>query len=277
MLNHLLNKNLLDLEKDKMILTAEQVQENWDTLMEYINQYIQGDRKQQLLDFYQKYEDRIILMPAAHKKEYHNAFPGGYVEHVNRVIRCAIKQYELWGEEGAYMDTFTLEELVFSALNHDLGKMGSEDEESYIPQTDQWRKDKLGEDYMFNNKVPFASVPDRGLYLLQSHGIRYSFNEMVAIQTHDGLYDEANKKYLFAFMPEQKPRTSLPFILHQADLMAARIEFEREWFPKFRGDVKPPQPKTNFKLETKSKKPSTQQKALGSIKSEGLKNLFDNL
>ena len=69
MLNHLLNKNLLDLERDKMILTAEQVQENWDTLMEYINQYIQGDRKQQLLDFYQKYEDRIILMPAAHKKE----------------------------------------------------------------------------------------------------------------------------------------------------------------------------------------------------------------
>jgi hypothetical protein len=34
-------------------------------------------------------------------------------------------------------------------------------------------------------------------------------------------------------MPEQKPRTSLPFILHQADMMAARIEFEREWLPKF--------------------------------------------
>ncbi len=43
---------------------------------------------------------------------------------------------------------------------------------------------------------------------------------------------EANKKYLMAFMPEQKPRTSLPFIVHQADLMAARIEFEREWLPK---------------------------------------------
>ena len=34
-------------------------------------------------------------------------------------------------------------------------------------------------------------------------------------------------------MPEQKPRTSLPFIIHQADLMAARIEFEKEWLPKF--------------------------------------------
>ena len=258
-----------------MVLTAEQIQENWNIFIGYIEQYIEGDRKQKLLDFYEKYEDRIILMPAAHKKEYHNAFPGGYVEHVNRVVRCALKQYNLWEEEGADMSTFTIEELVFSALNHDLGKMGSEEEEAYIPQTDQWRKDKLGEDYMFNSKVHFASVPDRGLYLLQSHGVQYSFNEMVAIQTHDGLYDEGNKKYLMAFMPEQKPRTSLPFIVHQADLMAARIEFEREWLPKFKDGNKPSKP--SFKIENKSKKPSTQQKALTSIKSEGLKNMLDNL
>ena len=37
-----------------------------------------------------------------------------------------------------------------------------------------------------------------------------------------------NVKYLKTYMPEQKPRTSLPFILHQADMMAARIEFEIE-------------------------------------------------
>ena len=128
-------------------------------------------------------------MPAAHKKEYHNAFPGGYIEHVNRVVDCALKLNNLWGEMGADLTTYTVEELVFSAINHDLGKMGDETNESYVPQTDQWRKDKLGEDYMFNNKVAFASVPDRGLYLLQSHGVQYSFNEMVAIQTHDGLYD----------------------------------------------------------------------------------------
>jgi hypothetical protein len=159
--------------------------------------------------------------------------------------------------------------------------MGSEDEDSYTPQTDQWRKDKLGEDYMFNTKVPFASVPDRGLFMLQSHGIQYTFNEMVTIQTHDGLYDEGNKKYLMSFMPEQKPRTSLPFILHQADLMAARIEFEREWLPKLKEgkksvDIK----KENFTLGNKpntSKKQSTKTKALGTFKSEGLKNIFDNL
>jgi len=258
-----------------MKLTAEQIQENWDIFISNIENHITGDRKQALLDFYNKYQERVMLMPAAHKKEYHNAFPGGYVEHVNRVVRCALKQAKLWEEEGCDMATFTTEELVFSAINHDLGKMGDENHESYIPQDDKWRREKLGEDYKFNTKVPFSSVPDRGLFMLQSHGVIYTFNEMLAIQTHDGLYDVANEKYLKAYMPEQKPRTSLPFILHQADLMAARIEFEREWLPKLKGNVEGQD--KNFTLNDKPKGATKQQKALGSIKSEGLKNLLDNL
>ena len=60
-----------------MKLTAEQIQENWDVFNNNIKLYITGERKQKLLDFYNQYAERIMLMPAAHKKEYHNAFPGG--------------------------------------------------------------------------------------------------------------------------------------------------------------------------------------------------------
>ena len=91
--------------------------------------------------------------------------------------------------------------------------MGDEEQESYIPQTDNWRREKLGEDYMFNNKVPFASVPDRSLFLLQSHNIKYSFNEMVAIQTHDGLYDPANDKYLKRMATRTKTKNSFTFYI----------------------------------------------------------------
>ena len=262
-----------------MQLTAEQIQANWVEFIGYIEDHIQSPRKEKLIEFYKKYEDRLILMPAAHKKEYHNAFPGGYIDHVNRVITGALHLHSLWGKMGADLTTYTKEELVFSALNHDLGKMGDEENDSYIPQTDEWRRNKLGEDYMFNTKVPFASVPDRGLFLLQSYGIQYSFNEMITIQTHDGLYDEGNKKYLMTYMPEQKPRTSLPFIVHQADLMAARIEFEREWLPKLSGNSVD-ESKKKFTLESNKKYPTpaaAKQKALGSVKSEGLKNLLDNL
>ncbi len=258
-----------------MKLSAEQIQSNWEEFHSNIKKYIKGDRQTQLLAFYTKFQDRLVMMPASHKKEYHNAFPGGYIDHVNRVVRCALKQYELWKEEGADITTFTVEELVFSAINHDLGKMGDDTHESYLPQTDKWRKDKLGEDYMHNKAIAFAAVPDRGLFLLQQHDVKYTFNEMIAIQTHDGLYDSANEKYLKSYMPETKPRTSLPFILHQADMMAARIEFEVEWLPKFKNNLDGQE--KNFTLNNNSKKSNVKNKALGSIQSEGLKNIFDKL
>ena len=258
-----------------MNLTAEEGLSNWIEFNSNIEKYITGDRKQKLLDFYKKYEERVILMPAAHKREYHSAFPGGYVYHVNRVVNASLKLYPIWAEFGMDKDTFTIEELVFSAINHDLGKMGDADNEAYIPQTDKWRREKLGEEYMFNTQVPFASVPDRSLFLLQSHNIQYSFNEMVAIQTHDGLYDEANSKYLKGYLPEQKPRTSLPFLLHQADLMSARLEFEMEWLPKLLNkDVD--KPKKPFTLNH-NKNTTAKSKALGTISSPGLKSMLDSL
>ena len=155
--------------------------------------------------------------------------------------------------------------------------MGNEEGEAYIPQTDQWRKEKLGEDYTFNNKLEFMTVPDRGLYLLQTHGIEYTKNEYLTIKLHDGIYDESNKPYLMGWMPEQKLRCALPHIVHQADFLAARIEFEREWFPKFKGSLSSPD--KNVILKT-SKQPVTKQtiktQALGTIKSEGLKSVMDN-
>jgi hypothetical protein len=258
-----------------MKLTAEQIQDNWGSFLSIIDSHIPGTRGSQLKSFYEQYAERIMLMPASHKKEYHNAFPGGYVDHVLRVVQCALKLHQVWEEMGVDTSTYTIEELVFAALNHDLGKVGDEQNESYVPQTDQWRKEKLGEDYTFNNKLAFASVPDRGLFLLQQHGVVYSFNEMIAIQTHDGLYDEGNKKYLMTWSPEQKPRTALPFIVHQADLMAARIEFEKEWLPKFKNGID--SKRTNFSINKEEKKTPIKTKALGSVKSEGLKNMLDSL
>jgi hypothetical protein len=83
------------------MLTAEQIQKNWEIFLNNIGVFISGGRKQKLLDFYKKYEDRIMMMPAAHKKEYHNAFPGGYVDHVNRVVDCAIKLVNVWASNGS--------------------------------------------------------------------------------------------------------------------------------------------------------------------------------
>jgi len=257
-------------------LSAEQIQDNWNEFIGYIDQYISEPRATKLKEFYNKYAERVMLMPASHKKEYHNAFPGGYVEHVNRVIKAALRINEVWSDFEVE-ENYTIEELVFSAMNHDLGKMGDTENESYIPQTDQWRKDKLGEDYKFNDRLEFMSVPDRGLYLLNSHGVSYTKNEFLAIKLHDGLYDEANKPYLINWAPETKPRTALIFIVHQADLLAARIEWEKEYMPKFKGNLPSPENNSTLSSNKRETKTPTKAKALSSFKSDSLKNMLDNL
>ena len=214
------------------------------------------------------------MMPASHKSQYHNCFPGGYIDHVNRVVNAALKIDQVWREFGM-VDTYTTEELVFSAINHDLGKFGDEQNASYIEQTDQWRRDKLNETYMFNDRLEYMTVPDRGLYLLMTNGIEYTKNEFLAIRTHDGLYEEANKAYLMGFTPETKPRTSIMFVVHQADLLAARVEFEVEWLPKLLGPKQETPKKDNFKLNKNNS--AIKQKALKTMVNPALADIMKNI
>jgi len=255
-----------------MSLTATQIQDNWRKFLNYIDTYISSPRKEKLIEFYKKHEEEFTLMPASHKKAYHNAFPGGYIDHVNRVTEGALALNKVWIEFGAEQN-YTIEELVFSAINHDLGKLGDEDNYAHQPSTDEWRKKNLGEMYKFNDALAYMSVPERSIKLLVDNDIKLTQNEWLSILLHDGLYDPANERYLKTYMPELKPRTSLVYIVHQADLMASRVEFEKEWLPKFGVSNND---KKNFKVN-KNSTTSTKNKALGTIKSQSLKNMLDNL
>ena len=63
-----------------------------------------------LLPFLEKYQDRMMMMPASSKNWHHSAFAGGYTDHVLRVYDCAIKLYNIWGEMEGDLSTYTLEQ-----------------------------------------------------------------------------------------------------------------------------------------------------------------------
>lgn len=258
-----------------MKLSAEEVQSNWNRFLQIIEDHISSPRKEQLLDFYKKHEDGLVLMPASPRIAYHNAWPGGYVDHVLRVVEAALELDKVWKKFGVDSSGYTQEELVFSALNHDLGKMGDGTNYSMIPSDDEWRKKNMGEMYKFDQRIQFMKVPDRSLLLLSQAGIPVSENEWIAIQTHDGLYDEGNKEYIKAFMNECRPRTALPFILHQADLLSARIEWEGDNLAQFKDNLGNQKKSSNVSSDKKKIKKSD--KALKSIKSKSLNNILDSI
>ncbi len=208
-----------------MNLSAEQIQNNWDKHLRIVDTFITGERKEKLKALYVSLADEMIMAPASGRPSFHNAFPGGYVDHVNRVVHCALKTKALWQEMGATID-FTDEELVFAALNHDLGKIGAEGKPYYLQQTDKWRQDKLGELYTHNSDLSYMLIQDRSLFTLQQNGIQVNEKEYLAIKLHDGLYDDVNKPYYLSFNPDSKLRTNLVYILHQADFLASKIEYD---------------------------------------------------
>ena len=213
------------------MLSAEQIQANLGQFYSNIETHISEPRTTKLLALYQSQEDNLAFAPASSRSSYHNAFPGGYVDHVNRVVEAALKVTKLWDNMGATIN-FTTEELVFSAINHDLGKLGRDGQPAYLPNDSEWHVKNQGAIYKPNTELPFIPIQDSSLFILQQAGIELTFNEWVAVKTHDGLYDDGNKAYLLSSQNESKMRCSLPLILHQADILAARVEWEKEWIDK---------------------------------------------
>ena len=207
-----------------MALSAEKIQKNYEKHLKIVETYI-GDRKEQVLSMIKHMEDIYVMAPASGKAWYHSAFPGGYVDHVNRVVEYAVKQMRLYKEMGGMID-FTEEELVFAALFHDLGKLGDGDSPNYIPQTDKWRQDKLSEMYTFNPDLDFMLIPDRSLFILQKFGIKVSQKEFLGIRLHDGVFDKANEAYFFSNVESSRQKTSLISILHSADFLASKVEYD---------------------------------------------------
>jgi len=209
-----------------MHLDENKIAENWETLIDKINLNFNGERKTKLIEMYTFFQDRMMLMPASSFEHFHNCFAGGYVDHVIRVMDCADKVYTSWKDMGSDCSGYTYEELMFAALNHDLGKVGTQELEMYRPNPSEWHRKNQGKIYEYNPDIPFMSVPDRSLLLLNEFGITFNQNEMMGIKLHDGLYDDANKPYFIAFRPESRMRINLPIILHHADHMASQIEYE---------------------------------------------------
>lgn len=178
-------------------------------------------RHTKLFDMYEALMPRLLTAPASAKVNYHNAFVGGYLLHVNHVIETAHLVERLYKHIGGVVDA-THEEITFAAMHHDLGKLGDEDGPYYIKETDQYWIEK-GSNFKYNDDTSKITTGDRRLYLLQKYGITYTKKEMIGMQMADGLFDPANNEYFKAggVFPM---KTSIGYIIHWADWMAARAE-----------------------------------------------------
>lgn len=209
------------------ILDENQISENYERFRKLINQTFDGDRLEKLNKMYDQLEDRIVLTPASSFEHFHNAFAGGYIDHVLRVTLNAVKTYEFQQDLGIDMNGLTKESVIFTALHHDLGKVGNDKDSWYIPNDSQWHIENQGKIYKTNPNMHWMNTNDRTFWLLNHFGVRCNEEEWISIKLTDGLYDDSNLEYLRKTFADQKLKTPLPHIMHQADLNACTFESQR--------------------------------------------------
>lgn len=190
-------------------LTPEQIESNWNKFLGYLGKL--GDRSEAALALADALGERLCLCPASTRKDFHNCFPGGLVDHSIRVLNNAAKLCKTFGW------SVPSDSLIIGCLFHDLGKVGDHEDDYYVPQDETWRVEKYGALYKVNQEMQYMTVPDRGVFLCAHYGLQLTQDEFLAIRLNDGMYDDANKDYGL-----KEPR--LATIVHMADLIATKQE-----------------------------------------------------
>jgi hypothetical protein len=205
--------------------TEAELKQNYDKFLAIINKYFTGERLEKLLFMYSDDElgGNLMVSPASGNKNYHNAYEGGYIDHIFNVCKNALKMKKTFEEAGGVCD-FTEEELLFVAIHHDLGKLGTKEELHYAPNDSKWHIENKGELYKRNEKNSFMAITDRTLFTLSQYGITINENEYFGIKLTDGLYDEDNEKYYKVYDTSKYLKSNIQYIMHWADHMSTVIE-----------------------------------------------------
>jgi len=207
------------------MLTPEQIKQNYENHLKYIEEYVDGDRKEKILTLVEDFGDNYVMSPNSTKKRYVKAYPGGYVDHINKVTKYVVKLH-LQHEKMGYNINYDISELIFCSLFYNIGKLGTPDNPLYIEQDDKWRRDTLGEEYKINTDLPYMKVQDRSIFTLQNYGIKLTPNEYITIKTSNGMYEDSNTAYYRPYNPDFEFKTVIPYLLHTADSLISKIDLD---------------------------------------------------
>lgn len=194
------------------MLSEEQIVKNWERFSSLLLQTGEH-RSGQLQEMLNHFSDRLIMAPASSKKSYHGCFVGGLVDHSLRVLKNCTRMAKVAPD---VYGSLSEESVVFASLLHDFGKVGDLTNERYVPQTNNYYKDK-GNLFEINKAMPYATVSHMSVFLLQHFGVKATWDEWQAILLNDGMVLPENKPYAMF-------ETPLALLVHQSDRLSCEQE-----------------------------------------------------
>lgn len=184
----------------------EESKENFDKIITVLQA-----RKPQVMSLIEYLEDKTVwkTAPASSYTKYHCCFEGGLFVHSVLVTMTLLRLRKM------LYPSIPPEPCAIVGLFHDIGKVGAVNDPMYIPQTNEWKRNKLGQLYEINESPVFLDVPTRSLsYILKF--VDLSDEEIQAIRYHDGQYCDENH----CVANKERPLTRL---LQMADVWSAGV------------------------------------------------------
>ena len=165
-----------------MGLTQEQIVKNTKRYLDAAKEYnILTPELEQFLgtDF--------IKAPASTTLDLHNAFEGGLIDHILRVMKHAYLINKNNLVDGLKLPESSLFKII---LLHSIGKA-----KLYIYNESKWHRDNLGKMYDFNQDLVSARVGERSAYYALNNGVELTEEEYAAIINFDKIGDAQSEWY----------------------------------------------------------------------------------
>ena len=151
------------------MLEFEQIKKNYEKYVNFCRKYLNDDNKDAFERFIEDFGEKLIMCPASQRDAYHSSFPGGLVLHSINVLNMFTHTFIKNPSESE------LKTLVTISLLHDIGKLGTLEEDYYIESFDKWRN------YTINENLKSLSAAHRTIQILNNYGFKLTDDEFTAI------------------------------------------------------------------------------------------------
>jgi hypothetical protein len=193
-------------------LQAERVQQSMAEVLELIDREFSEPRRTQVLEMLAgDFGNEYFTAPASSNVNFHLCEVGGLARHSLNVVSNLLQLSMIFAK-----GRWSREKLIFCGLFHDLGKAGDGERPYYVSTKEEWKL-KRGSLYDINKPCVAMPTSERGLYVLQRHGVTLDHEEYLAIRLNDGQYAEENRWYSM-----KEPELAL--LVHMADLWSTKME-----------------------------------------------------
>ena len=180
---------------------------NLDMYKKYLQKLGNKTSETNLKNFIEAIEEDIMVTPASTRYDLVCSYPGGLLEHSLRVFSYFLKLRKI----SSLDKEISPETAIVLSLLHDIGKLGEGNKAYYLDQKDDWKRNKLGQNYEINDKIGFVPVSQLSLRWLTNYSFKLDLEEWYAISN----VRDSNKEQ---FPGKNEPK--LATLLNQAIVLA---------------------------------------------------------